>query len=158
MVATSGFGFTIRGTTTLPARFGATPLVPVTVMLNVCGRVRIGTVTLAGSEGAEPGAVTMSWNVRLVGPPTAGARNVKVGVLIVLPKGITTGLPGLMIWVQAKAPFGGVLAVPSSVTEVPGNGGLGVEVNVGRATEAKVPAVQVSGGAVISGHGLSCVV
>src|SRR6266850_1540223 len=109
MVTTSVFGFTIRGTTTLPAGLGvATAL---TVGRVPGGAGTIGTVTLAGSEGAEPGAVTMSWNVRLVGPPTAGARNVKVGVLIVLPKGITTGLPGLMIWVQAKAPFGGVLAV-----------------------------------------------
>src|SRR5579859_1350890 len=111
------------------------------------GAITIGTVTLAGAEnGTRLPSPTISWNVRFCGPATTGAANVAfaaVGLLIV-----TIGSPGLTICVHWNGPVGGVLAVPSSVTVTPANGGFGLELKVGNATVVSWPETQVSGGSV----------
>jgi len=114
----------------------------------------IGTSTVAGAEaGVNPSPPTMSWNARFCGAATTGAT--KLAFALLAFRIVTTGSPGLMICDQVNGPVGGVLAVPSSVTVTPANGGLGADVNTGRATEVKLPGVQVSGGSVSSGNGLS---
>ena len=116
--------------------------------------ITIGTSTVAGADaGVNPSPPTMSWNTRFCGAATTGATKLAFAWLAF--RIVTTGSPGLTICVQAKGPVGGVLAVPSSVTVTPANGGFGAEVNTGRATDVKVPGVHVSGGRVSSGKGLS---
>src|SRR3954468_10047080 len=114
----------------------------------------IGTNTVAGAEaGVNPSPPTMSWNARFCGPATTGAT--KLALALSAFRIVTTGSPGLMICDQTKGPVGGVLAVPSKVTVTPANGGFGADVKTGRATELKLPGVQVSGGSVSSGNGFS---
>src|SRR5579864_2679755 len=114
----------------------------------------IGTNTVAGAEaGVNPSPPTISWNARFCGPATTGAT--KLALALLAFRIVTTGSPGLTIWLHANGPVGGVLADPSSVTVTPANGGFGVDVNTGRATELKFPGVHVSGGSVSSGNGLS---
>src|ERR1051326_916200 len=107
------------------------------------GGTTIGTMTVAGSEaGTNPSPPTINWKVRFCELATVGARNVALALFGLLM--VTTGSPGLMICVQVNGPVIGVLAVPSSVTVTPANGGFGFEENVGRATDVNVPGMQVN--------------
>src|ERR1051326_5355380 len=120
----------------------------------LAGGTTIGTITVAGAEaGTNPSPPTINWKLRFCGPTTVGAMNVALALFGLLM--VTTGSPGLMICDQVKGPVVGVLAVPSSVTVTPANGGFGFEENVGRATDVNVPGMQVSGGTTSSGKGVS---
>ena len=115
----------------------------------------MGTINVAGADaGVKPSPPTISWKARFCEPATVGAMNVGFALFGLLM--VTTGSPGLIICDQVNGPVGGVLAVPSRVTVTPANGGFGVDEKVGRATEVKVPAVQVNGGTTSYGNGLSC--
>ena len=90
------------------------------------GGTTIGTITVAGAEaGVNPSPPTISWKLRFCGPATVGARNVALTLFGLLM--VTTGSPGLMICDQANGPAAGVLALPSSVTVTPANGGFGID-------------------------------
>src|SRR5690349_16414948 len=118
------------------------------------GGTTIGTTTVAGDEaGVNPSPPTIKRKARFCGPATTGATKVALALFAFVM--VTTGSPGFTIWLHANGPVGGVLVEPSSVTVTPANGGFGVDVKTGRATELKLPGVHVSGGSVSSGNGLS---
>jgi hypothetical protein len=120
------------------------------------GGITIGTssVAVADCGTIPPWPPTINEKLRFCGPATVGVTKLAralVGLLMV-----TIGSPGLTTCAHWNGPVGGVLAVPSSVTVMPANGGFGFEVNWGRATVANVPGMQVSGGSVLSGKGFNC--
>src|ERR1700739_3677287 len=105
----------------------------------------IGTSRVAGAEaGVNPSPPTISWNARFCDPATTGA--MKLALALLAFRIVTTGSPGLMICDHVNGHDAGAVGLPSSVTITPANGGFGFDENVGRATEANVPVVQVSGG------------
>ncbi len=94
------------------------------------GGITIGTsnVAVADCGTIPPWPPTINEKLRFCGPATTGATNVAwtlVGLLMV-----TIGSPGLTTCAHWNGPVGGVLAVPSSVTVIPANGGFGVDVNL----------------------------
>src|SRR6185312_4361565 len=103
------------------------------------GATTIGTVTLAGADCGTwlPWPPTASWNVKLCGPATDGATNVAFALVGLLM--FTIGSPGFTICAHWNGPVGGVLAVPSSVTVTPANGGFGLDEYVPKAVEANWP-------------------
>src|SRR6185312_14038597 len=118
------------------------------------GGTVIGTIKEAGAEaGTVPLPPTMSWKARFWPVATVGAMKVAFALFALLM--VTTGSPGFTICVHWNGPVGRVLAVPSSVTVTPANGGFGMDENVGRATDVAEPAKQVNAGVVSYGNGLS---
>ncbi len=104
----------------------------------------IGTDNVVVAVGIALPSPTVNWKVRLCGPPTNGATKVAVALFGLL---ITTGGSlGLMICVHRNGPAAGVLAVASSVTVTPAEGGFGTELYLARAFVECIPGRQVTGG------------